>query len=136
MGDWRNKFYEQQDINYTGITGQISLDLTHTVDPHRYVIDSEIIEPESLHVGDIDGDGDADVITTAYGQSGLTWWENTAGDGTTWESYYIGDGGSGSNPHYVWLADLDNDDDLDAVLVLVGAGAIVWWENADGNGES
>ncbi len=136
VGDWGNKFYEQQAVNYTGVAGQISLELATTVDTLKNIIGIDVVEPHGLHVGDIDGDGDTDVVSASYGPSGLTWWENTAGDGTTWESHYIGDEGSGNDPHYVWLADLDDDDDLDAVLVLIGAGAIVWWENVDGSGES
>jgi hypothetical protein len=131
VGDWGNRFYEQQAVNYTGVAGQITLKLVSTVAPLKNIIGADVVEPHSLHVGNIDGDGDVDVVSASYGQSGLTWWENVDGCGLSWESHYIGDGGSGNDPHYVWLADLDDDEDLDIVLVLIGAGAIVWWENSN-----
>ncbi|MCX7021737.1 MAG: FG-GAP-like repeat-containing protein [bacterium] len=136
VGEWGNKFFDETNTNYSGVAGQLTLKLVSTVNPMCNIIGTDVTEVKSLHVGDIDGDGDADVASAAYGNSGLTWWENTSGDGLAWASHYIGDGGTGNDPHYVWLADLDNDDDLDIVLVLIGAGAVVWWENEDGHGGS
>ncbi len=131
--DWGNEFYDSSSVNY-GLTGQLTLKLASTVDPVCNVIGENVDEVKSLDVGDIDGDGDVDVASASSGESGLTWWEDTSGDGLTWAMHYIGEGQTGNGPHYVWLADLDNDGDLDIILVLIDAGAVVWWENTDGLG--
>jgi len=66
----------------------------------RIAIDNAFCGARDVHAADIDGDGDLDVVATSfYGDNELVlcsgstthlgelaWWENTAGDATTWSS--------------------------------------------------
>jgi len=86
-------------------------------------------------VGDIDGDGDADVARSTG------WFENTDGKGTAWswhENLAGGHGGRFKDTTKAWIVDLDRDGDADLVLVdadiEAGRGRAHWFENADGKG--
>ncbi len=59
-------------------------------------------------VHDADGDGDSDLLWGLGHNYGLYWLEQTGADGKrTWEKHLIDD--SWSQPHYLLMADLDND---------------------------
>ncbi len=60
-------------------------------------------------VHDADGDGDSDLIWGLGHNYGLYWMEQKSTNGQrTWEKYLIDD--SWSQPHFMLMADLDNDD--------------------------
>ena len=83
---------------------------------------------------DIDGDGDKDILGTAYDGNDITWWENVNGLGTSWNEHNI-DGdfeGAGS----VHSEDMDADGDMDVLGSASTADDITWWENLNGSGTS
>jgi len=85
-------------------------------------------------VGDIDGDGDADVVTAQ------AWYENLDGDGRRWKGRFNIDFGTPDRYGVAvrtWVGDLDGDGDLDVVQAEADAsdGRIAWFEN-DGKGRS
>jgi hypothetical protein len=89
-----------------------------------------------ISVGDIDGDGDLDVVRSNV------WFENVQGDASIWVEHPLGYmfGGTAipwqENATYSWVADIDRDGDNDIVITdaeIVGA-LVYWMENVNGDG--
>jgi hypothetical protein len=81
----------------------------------------------SVYAADVDGDGDMDVLGTAYYADEITWWENKNGDGSVWTEHAIDGSFDGANA--VYAADVDGDGDLDVLGAARDANDIAWWEN-------
>jgi hypothetical protein len=88
----------------------------------RTEIDSNVY-PEGIGVGDIDGDGDIDVVSGKTAE-GIAWWENAS-----WTSYEIG---STPNPiaDRFYVADLNGDNKRDIVVSVANGGSdgLYWFE--------
>ena len=90
----------------------------------------------SVFVADVDGDGDLDVLSaSAYVFDTLvSWYENEAGDGTSWTPRTIAT--DANTAVSVFAADVDGDGDLDAVSTALQFDEVVWHENELGDGTS
>jgi hypothetical protein len=80
--------------------------------------------------GDLDGDGDEDLLASLFDRGQLVWFENTDGAGTFSPKKVIGGGFNG--PDAMSVVDVDADGDLDVVLNSNDP-IFVWFEN-DGTG--
>ena len=100
----------------------------------EHVVNDSFWVAVSVHGADLDGDGDADILGAAYIDSDITWWENSAGDGTVWIEHILN--GDFEGAISVRAADLDGDGDLDVVGAAQDADTIAWWENLNGNGSA
>ncbi|RKZ07710.1 hypothetical protein DRQ25_10905 [Candidatus Fermentibacteria bacterium] len=86
----------------------------------------------SVHVEDIDGDGDMDILGAAFLLGDIAWWENADGLGISWIKHSIH--GSLDCPASVYSADINDDGYMDVLGAVAFADDIIWWENVDGFG--
>lgn len=107
------------------------LERTATVDP--IYIPHDIRLPytydSAFDVGDIDKDGDLDIVSSSYisSQIGVVWWENKGGSNPAVVPHVV----AASQPAIrdILVADVDRDGDLDVVATSIGP-VIYWYENS------
>jgi hypothetical protein len=81
-------------------------------------------EPHSLAVADMDGDGDVDCATCAFGDSTCAWFENDGkGNFTT---HVVG---TDQKAYDIRAIDMDNDGDLDLLVAGQNSKNVVWYAN-------
>jgi len=95
------------------------------------VIDNNFNMPKSVHAGDIDGDGDLDVVGAAIVGNDVTWWRNDSGNPIQWTELFIDPNFVGA--HRVQAIDLDGDGDLDVLGAAYTGHEIAWWRNNGGS---
>jgi hypothetical protein len=86
-----------------------------------------------VRAADIDGDDDIDIVGAAGADDDITWWENTAGNGTTWSEHVVD--GDFEYPQGVYAADIDGDNDVDIIGAAATDDEIAWWENPGDDSE-
>ncbi|MEO1087480.1 MAG: VCBS repeat-containing protein, partial [Acidobacteriota bacterium] len=93
----------------------------------------------SVEVADFDGDGDLDVLAAAEaegpGFGEVSWWENTAGDGSAWTKNII-NGAVVRQTRKASAADFDGDGDMDVIVITEWFQDIIVYLNSDGVGTS
>ena len=98
----------------------------------KQVISSDEIGARSVHVGDIDGDGDNDVVGATFDTDEIIWWRNDGGYPVNWSEQIVTNTFDGS--HRVQIADIDNDGDSDIIGTGYMAASIIVWTNDNGLG--
>lgn len=89
-----------------------------------HIIDAELQEPHCLQVMDIDGDGDIDAATCAYGSKLCVWYEN---DGSgNFVRHVVG---TNQEAYDIRVVDMDADGDNDFLVAGRGSNNVVWYEN-------
>jgi hypothetical protein len=89
-----------------------------------HTIDLDLYGATIVDVADIDGDGDLDVVATAYKSDIVVWYEN---DQLNWTKHLIDP--FLDNAVGVYIADIDGDDTLDVVAAGYAADRVVWYKN-------
>lgn len=100
----------------------------------RHNVDASAGSVFDVCAADIDGDGDLDVLSAVFTTYDITWWENTAGDGSAWSEHSVDD--DFGRAYSVCAADIDRDGDLDVLSAAYDADDITWWENTAGDGSA
>ena len=96
-------------------------------------------EVSFIHAGDVDRDGDLDVVSGSQSGQSITWFENSSGNGLFGGEQLIASQIEGLSS--LVLADGDVDGDLDVVATVDRMSlewifkTAVWFENTDGRGQ-
>jgi len=112
---------------YENIAGDGSTWAAHTI---TTAADSA----RSVYAADVDGDGDLDVLSASWADDKISWYENTAGDGSTWTDHTIAMAADEANA--VYAADVDGDGDIDVLSASEDDDKISWYENTAGDGSA
>ena len=99
------------------------------------IISTDADIAQSVYARDLDGDGDADVLSASSFDEKIAWYENQGGEGFSQQKIISTDANGARS---VYARDLDGDGDAD-VLSASNAGAddkIAWYENQEGGGFS
>jgi hypothetical protein len=126
--EWTAGFNSSNNINYLYEWGRISLAADISISPIKHHI-GDLPLVRDIHVGDVDRDGDMDIMVLAHG-NGI--------------HVFINDGSGNfshpaDNPRVPWdsyeftTIDLDKDGDIDILGDYDGDNCIYWWKN-DGTG--
>ena len=95
----------------------------------RHLISQHLNEVFEAVAGDLDGDGDTDVVASGFSGPGRVLWYESSGDPSgPWTEHMVKD--NWKNANQVLLADLDGDSDLDiAACAERGSLEFRWWRN-------
>ena len=83
----------------------------------------------SVYATDLDGDGDADVLSASYRDDKIAWYENLGG-GSFGVQQVITTAADGA--YSVYATDLDGDGDADVLSASIHDDKIAWYENLGG----
>lgn len=119
--EFSTDFSIDTDVNWVS---QGSIRLRHACE---YTVDDHVSFAECACNGDMDGDGDIDIVGASWYTGDIFWWANDNGTGSQWTCHSIDE--NFEWPQSLNLTDVDNDGDLDVVGASWVDGRIVWWEN-------
>ena len=96
----------------------------------RIAISTAANGASSVHAGDVDGDGDLDLISASFNDDAVSWYENDGAAEPSFTRIVITTAADGASS--VHTGDVDGDGDLDLMSASVLDGTIAWYENDGG----
>lgn len=131
VGDWGDEFDTSAGVSWLAVRGQIALSSSALTAPVGHFLDSSYAGVIGVAVGDIDGDGNTDIVGTASESGVIVWWLNDGNNPPAFTEYTVSTppGAAG-----VEVADIDGDGRLDIVVALdAPRNKIVWRRNLGGD---
>ncbi|HET9316691.1 MAG TPA: VCBS repeat-containing protein, partial [Vicinamibacteria bacterium] len=99
-----------------------------------HAVSTQLYSGAFVSAGDVDRDGDQDILSASGINNLVLWFENQAGNGLNWVRHTVSSA-AGLQPRSASVADLDGDGDADVLAATAGAQGI-WFENTAGNGSA
>jgi len=97
------------------------------------IVDNQISNPRSCSIGDIDNDGDMDIVANSRSAIGtnpdVVWYENN-GSGLSWTKYPITSELNSAN--FLYLADINSNGYVDIAISDEGTDDVILLRNKDG----
>jgi len=98
----------------------------------QQIISTDLLLPKMVIAGDVDSDGDLDVIIASNADNKVTWFENLDGLGTFGTQQIISN--SALTPTSIFFADIDSDGFGDVISESSINNFPCWYKNLDGLG--
>ena len=98
----------------------------------QQIINNNLDGLMSIYAGDIDSDGDMDILSASRFDDKIAWYENTNGQGSFGTQQLISTVAYGARS--VYADDIDGDGDLDVLSANSWDDKVAWYENIDGQG--
>ena len=124
------------DVEEFAVTSETPAALSKTGEPavDELFSDERVITKDAdgaytVFAADLDGDGDADVLSASFGDDKIAWYENLGGGTFSGQRVITADADGAAS---VFAADLDGDGDADALSASNGDDKIAWYENLGG----
>ncbi|MEO9571662.1 MAG: FG-GAP-like repeat-containing protein [Polaribacter sp.] len=90
-------------------------------------ITNTALSPYSVSIGDIDGDGDLDILSASYSDDTIAWYENDGASNPTFNKIVVTNDADGA--YSVAVGDIDGDGDLDILSASYSDDTIAWYKN-------
>jgi len=95
----------------------------------EHLVSTEAPAADGVAAGDVDGDGDVDVVTGEYAISSIAWYENDGASPPGWTKHIVGHANGAIN---VAVGDVDGDGDGDVFSANLNDEGINFYENLGG----
>ena len=128
---WQDRYDVSSGVSWGAIPGQLALASSALASPVEHLINGSYTGTIGVGVGDLDLDGDLDVVGSAQTSGIVSWWENDGGNPPGFIEHSIGTppGAAGID-----VADIDDDGRPDVVISMVAPrNKIVWKRNCPGD---
>ncbi|MGB5741214.1 MAG: DUF4347 domain-containing protein, partial [Sedimenticolaceae bacterium] len=93
----------------------------------EHVVSTGALGAMSITIGDVDADGNQDLITASYADGKIAWFENDGAVTPTFSENVISTSAAGARD--VFVADMDGDGDLDVLSASFVDDKFAWYEN-------
>ncbi|MEE4272141.1 MAG: VCBS repeat-containing protein [Thermoanaerobaculales bacterium] len=128
---WAGAFSASDDVAWASVPGQLALSTTPVTDAERIVLPGDALGAIKVFAGDLDLDGDTDVLGCAYYGNQLVAFYNDGGSPPSWQRQVID--GSFEEALAVAVADVDRDGRLDVLAGSAAGAEVMWWRNLGGS---